>query len=172
MDYDDYFELNTISQINMLEKNDILDYLEYTYKDNFSASKFNLTQFPRIAIISGYYAMHDISKLYLAIKYNIKFTKPSVHDAVIKALKKLVKKQEILDLIDSANQEFVKIQRLDYFLSKGKAYREKTQYYTGSSYSKEEIINIATNFLNNIVSHYIEIVETLIKEEVEKKDDN
>lgn len=160
--YEDYLESGTIKTIDILEKKDIIEFLSQTYQDNLQASLFNLEKFPRWSIISGYYAMHDISKLYLAIKYELKFTKPSVHDALIKALKKLISKKDILDLIDKGNEEFIKIQRLDYFLAKGKYHREKTQYYTSKSYLKLEVVEIAKHFLEQIVKPYIKIIEEMI----------
>ena len=90
MNYEDYFEIGTIKKVSFIEKKDIKLFLEYTFKDNQYTSKNIINVHPRWSIISGYYAMHDISKLFLLEEYDIQFTKPSVHDAVIKALKKLM----------------------------------------------------------------------------------
>lgn len=169
MDYDDYVESGTISSISLVEKRYISQFLEYTYKDNVKACKDLVNTHPRWSIISGYYAMHDISKLYLLLAFDIEFTKPSVHDAVIKALKKLVPKKDIIQYLENADSEFKKIQRLDYFLAKGKEHREKTQYYTALSYSNKEVSVKAQQFYNSIVKNYISIIEELINEELVKE---
>lgn len=164
MDYYDYLESGTIKEVNFLEKQDIKQFLEFTTKDNKKTSDDLLNSHPRWSIISGYYAMHDISKLYLLLKYNLQFTKPSVHDAVIKALKFLVKKKEIVNLIEEGEDEFKKIQKLDYFLAKGKHNREKTQYYTPLSFNQQQIKEIANHFNENIVTPYLKIVNALIED--------
>ena len=167
--YFDYLESKTIQKVTFLEKENIKEFLEFTYKDDLKTSISIKDNHFRYSIISGYYAMHDISKLYLLEKFNIKFTKPSVHDAVIKALKKLVKKNEIINYIEKSNKEFSKIQKLDYFLMKGKLSREKTQYYTNNNFNFEKLKEDSNNFIENIVKPYIKIVEKLIEEE---KNDN
>jgi len=165
MDYNDYFERGTITKVNIIEKKDIRLFLEFTYKDNLKVSKDLIISYPRWSIISGYYAMHDISKLYLLLDFDLKFSKPSVHDAVIKALKELVKKEKIISLIEKGDSEFARIQKLDYFLAKGKSNREKTQYYTMLSFSEEDLIDVAQSFYKNIVVPYIKIVEKLLVRE-------
>jgi len=165
--YFDYLESKTIQKVTFLEKENIKEFLEFTYKDDLKTSISIKDNHFRYSIISGYYAMHDISKLYE--KFNIKFTKPSVHDAVIKALKELVKKDEIINYIEKSNKEFSKIQKLDYFLMKGKLSREKTQYYTNNNFNFEKLKKDSNNFIENIVKPYIKIVEKLIEEE---KNDN
>lgn len=164
MNYEDYFEIGTIKKVSFIEKKDIKLFLEYTFKDNQYTSKNIINDHPRWSIISGYYAMHDISKLFLLEEYDIQFTKPSVHDAVIKALKKLIQKKDIIHLIEDADKEFKKIQKLDYFLSKGKEHREKTQYYTMLSFDEKQIQEIAEEFNANIVEPYIKLIKRLLEE--------
>jgi hypothetical protein len=165
MNYKEYLELGTIEKVSIIEKKDIRQFLEYTYIDNKKTSQDLCTTHPRWSIISGYYAMHDISRLYLLLRFDIKITKPSAHDAVIKALRELVKKKELVALLEEAQKDYSKIQRLDYQLSKGKEHREKTQYYTLTSFNKEQIKQKAKQFFEEIVVSYIEILERLLEKE-------
>lgn len=60
------FRENKISRISELELDRYTNFFENSYKDNLNHSKENLTKFPRWSIVSGYYAMHDIAKLFIA----------------------------------------------------------------------------------------------------------
>ena len=71
---EEYRELGTIKDLPPNEKEVYLSFLETTYKENLQASDFLLIKFPRWSIIAGYYAMHYVSKLYFAKKYNFKFS--------------------------------------------------------------------------------------------------
>ena len=164
MNYQDYLNSGTIKKISFLEKKDIKLFLEYTSSDNEKTSKSLIESHSRWSIISGYYAMHDLSELYLLLKFDLQFTKPSVHDAVIKALKELVDKKEVINLIEEGNTQFKKVQKLDYFLAKGKENREKTQYYTILSFNEFEIKKIAFEFNKKVVEPYLKIIKKLIKE--------
>src|SRR3989344_6691713 len=76
-----------ISKISELELERYVSFFDNSYKDNLEHSKANLTKFSRWAIISGYYAMHDITKLLLAKKFRIK-VESEVHATTI-ILKKI-----------------------------------------------------------------------------------
>lgn len=79
-----------ITRINELELGRYVNFFENSYSDNLEHSKANLIKFPHWAIISGYYAMHDITKLLLAKKFRIKI-EFEVHATTIKVLRELIK---------------------------------------------------------------------------------
>lgn len=68
---DALFKEGKIVRINEFESERYINFFENSYKDNLEHSKANIIQSPRWSIISGYYAMHDITKLFLAKKFGI-----------------------------------------------------------------------------------------------------
>lgn len=63
------------SKISRIKETELTRYIEFyteSYNDNFKHSESNLNSYPRWSIISGYYAMHDISKLLIAKVYHLK----------------------------------------------------------------------------------------------------
>ncbi|MEW6063010.1 MAG: hypothetical protein AB1571_01400 [Nanoarchaeota archaeon] len=153
------FKEGKISRINELELNRYINFFEKSYLDNLGHSKANITAFPRWSIISGYYAMHDITKLLLAKKFRIKI-EFEVHATTIKVLDELIKNKEILKLIQEGYKEFISLAN---DLAEAKEDRVKVQYYTGTDFMKEEYIKRAKEFLNNIVLPYLEKMIGLIK---------
>ncbi|MFH1398483.1 MAG: hypothetical protein ABIG95_00025, partial [Candidatus Woesearchaeota archaeon] len=119
-------------------------------------------KFPRWSIISGYYAMHDVSKLFLAKQFNLKFSQPAVHGAVIQALRELVKRQDIICLIEEAREQFENIVLLHLSLKQGREEREKVQYY--SEKTAEVNPQKTYYFLDRLVKPYIMLIEKLIGE--------
>lgn len=97
-----------VSKIKEFELNRYKNFLESSYKNNLRHSKANMTNFPRWSIISGYYAMHDITKLFLAIKFKIKIEK-EVHSTTISLFKELTKNKELYNLIKSGYNEFLSL---------------------------------------------------------------
>lgn len=158
---EEYRQKGTIKDINPNEKQQYLNFLNDTYKDNVKASEFLLLKFPRWSIISGYYAMHDISKLFLGKNYNLKLNAPSVHVATIQALRELIKRTDILELMKQAEKEYDQIISLHLALLQGKDQREKSQYYTLQKV--ETTIQQASFFLEKIVKPYLQLLEELTK---------
>ena len=148
------------------EKEQYISFLNVTYEDNLKASEFLLIKFPRWCIISGYYAMHDISKLYLARRYGLKFSQPKVHAAVIQALRELVKKEDIIKLMEKAEEEYDEIISLHLALIRGRDEREKSQYYTSSSITPEVAVQKASYFLEKLVKPYIKIIRKMVKDDI------
>lgn len=148
-----------ISKINELEINRYINFFENSYKDNLELCKSIADNFPRWGIISGYYAMHDITKLFLAKKFRIKI-ELEVHSTTIKVLKYLIKSKELINLIEGGYKEF---KYLANDLSEAKKERVKVQYYTGTEFMKEKYKEKAKEFLNNIVLPYIEKISGLIE---------
>ena len=96
MDLDKFLKQGKISKIIETEMPRYVNFFDNTYKENLEHTKFNLEKFPRWSIISGYYAMHDLSKLFLADKFSIK-VELNVHQTVIDILNELLKKLKYLN---------------------------------------------------------------------------
>ena len=61
-----------LSRISELELERYTNFFKHSYLDNFHHGQAVLKTFPRWSIISGYYAMHDITKLLLAKQFRLK----------------------------------------------------------------------------------------------------
>jgi UDP-N-acetylglucosamine:LPS N-acetylglucosamine transferase len=153
------FREGKISRISELELNRYINFFENSYKDNLNHSKENLTKFPRWSIISGYYAMHDIAKLFIAKKFRIKIRK-EVHSTTIKVLRVLSKRKDLPRLLEIGYKEF---KDLIIELEIARKERIKVQYYTGTTYLEKVYQNRAKYFLENIVVKFITKMERLIK---------
>lgn len=148
-----------ISKINELELHRYINFFESSYKDNLEHSKSNISLFPRWSIISGYYAMHDITKLLLAKRFRIKI-ELEVHATTIKVLDELIKNKEILTLIKEGYKEFLSLAN---DLVEAKKDRVKVQYYTGTEFMKEEYKKRSNEFLKNIVEPYLIKINRLLE---------
>jgi hypothetical protein len=153
------FEEGKISKINELELARYINFLENSYIDNLQHSEKNIESFPRWSIISGYYAMHDITKLFFAIKFRMKIDF-EVHSTTIKVLNELIKNKEILLLLEKGYREFLS---LASDLNEAKKERIKVQYYTGTKFLKEEYKKLAQEFFSQIVLIYIKKIKEVLK---------
>jgi len=160
------------NQLPATEKENYLEFHKLSYKDDLKHAEKNVLEFPRWSVISGYYAMHDLTKLFLANKFSIKITSPEIHAKTIRAIEFYIKddnlKKEILELLDKAKEIFFNAERLKekiipLLLKKGKQERAKSQYYA-EDYTNEKKVNSqkAVYFLDEIVKPYIKIVEGLL----------
>ncbi len=147
-----------ISRISELELSRYISFFENSYKDNLEHSKFAKEKFPRWSIISGYYAMHDITKLLLSKKFRLKVDL-EVHSTTIKALRELIHNNSLLDLIDRGYKEFL---FLANDLADAKKERVKTQYFTGTDYMMEEYKKRASEFIESVVEPCIEKIGRLL----------
>lgn len=152
-------EEGKIEKISELELERYVNFFENSYKDNLEHSKANGEKFPRWSIISGYYAMHDITKLLLAKKFRIKLV-AEVHATAIKALRELIKNKELLDLIERGYNEFL---TLANDLEEAKKQRVKVQYYTGTKFMEEEYKKRASEFQKAVVLPFIEKIKALLE---------
>jgi len=153
------FKEGKISRISELELNRYLSFFENSYKDNLNHSKENVMKFPRWSIISGYYAMHDITKLFIAKKFRIKVGK-EVHPTTIKVLKILSKRKDLPKLLEIGYKEF---KNLILELEIARKERIKVQYYTGTVYLEKVYRERANHFLKNIVEKFVSKMEKLIE---------
>jgi len=145
--------------IKELEIERYKNFLESSYKNNLRHSKANMISFPRWSIISGYYAMHDITKLFLAVKFKIKVEK-EVHATTIDAFKELIKNKELLELINFGYKEFLSLAQ---DLEEAKKERVKIQYYTNTRYLYEEYKKRAEDFFNRYSLNFITKMQKLLK---------
>ena len=159
MELDKFLKQGKISRIIETELPRYVNFFENTYKENLEHTKFNLEKFPRWSIISGYYAMHDITKLFLVKNLNIKI-EFEVHKTTIKILKEIIKDKELLRLLKIGYHEFITMAN---DLSKAKKERTRAQYYTGTEFAKEKYREKASDFLNKIVIPYLEKINNLIE---------
>jgi len=159
----DYKEQGTVKDITPEEKEYYEKFLEENYKDNMVASEYLAIKHPRWSVISGYYAMHDVSKLYLAKQFNLKFSFPEIHAAVIQALRELVDNKKVLELISKAEEEYEEIINLHLTLRRGKDEREKTQYYKSIETNSKVPMQKSSYFIEKLVKPYIKLVEDLMK---------
>ncbi len=148
-----------VSKINELELERYVNFFDKSYKNNLEHSKFVLEKFPRWSIISGYYAMHDIAKLFLAKEFRLKIDY-EVHATTIKVLKELIKNKEILNLIEKGYEEFI---NLANDLAEAKKDRVKVQYYTGTGYMEQEYKKRANEFLSKIVEPFLSKINELFE---------
>lgn len=148
-----------IKKIPDLEIERYVNFFESSYKDNFEHSKKNISEFPRWSIISGYYAMHDITKLFLAKKFNVKVDS-KVHKTVIIVMEELTKEEGVLELLKIGYEEFKKMAS-DLFEAKEE--RKKIQYYTGTEFMKKEYQKRALEFYNDIVLLYLNKINRMLK---------
>ena len=154
---DTLFKKKRMSRIKDLELERYLNFLESSYLDNFGHCKVVLSSFPRWSIISGYYAMHDITKFFIAKKFGIKIDF-KVHITTIIVIENLIKNKEISRMLGNAHKEFLS---LASDLDEAKNNRVKTQYYTGSSYSSKIYSNEAKRFLVEIKKYIAKIQELM-----------
>jgi hypothetical protein len=148
-----------ISRINELELARYVNFFESSYIDNLNHSKANLGTFSRWSIISGYYAMHDITKLLLAKKFRLKI-ELEVHSTTIKVMDSLIRNRELLSLMKRGYKEFISLAN---DLAEAKKERVKVQYYTGTEFMKEQYAKRANEFLENTVMPYLEKIKELLK---------
>ncbi|MEK6914587.1 MAG: hypothetical protein AABW83_02945 [Nanoarchaeota archaeon] len=159
MNIEKYIKNNFISKIVETELDRYINFFNNSYKDNLEHSKFVLNNFPRWSIISGYYAMHDITKLFLVKKFGIKIEN-KVHKTTIIIFKEIIEDKEILNLLELGYEEFIKMAN---DLSEAKKERLKLQYYTGSEFMAKEYKKKADIFLNEVVNPFVSKLNKLIK---------
>jgi hypothetical protein len=148
-----------ISRIGELEIERYINFFQNSYKDDLAHSNENVDKFPRWSIISGYYAMHDIAKLFLAKKFRIKILK-EVHSTTIKVMRIVSERKDLVKLLEIGYKEF---KRLIEELEIAKKERVKVQYYTGTPYLGSLYKKSAKEFLENIVKPFVQKMERLIE---------
>lgn len=149
-----------VSRINEMELARYLNFFENSYNDNIEHCLAVIKTFPRWSIISGYYAMHDITKLLLAKQYRLK-VEFKVHETTIKLLRELLRNKELTRLAEKGYKEFL---TLANDLAEAKKDRVKAQYYTGTEYIKQQHKKRAQEFLKETVEPYLHKMQKLTGE--------
>ena len=156
---DKHLKKGKISRIKEFEFERYRNFLGSSYKNNLRHSKANLTTFPGWSIISGYYAMHDIAKMFLAIKFKIKVER-DVHETTIKIFNEIIKDKELFRMIRAGYHEFISLAQ---DLEEAKRERVKVQYYTNTKYLYKEYKKRAEDFFNGISLAFVIKIEGLLK---------
>lgn len=148
-----------------------LKFHENAYKEDQEMADKVLADSPRWSVIMAYYAMHNISKLYLAKAHNLKISGEDVHAQTLFFISKYVKQESkrIIPLLKQAKEEYDSIISssiwvIPQLLSKGRDERTKVQYYdiSKAGKSKIELMQAAQYFISNFMAPYIKIMEGLI----------
>lgn len=171
-DYDLYENLPEV------EKESWIKFHENAYKDDLKHTEKDLIEFPRWSIISGYYSMHDITKLYLGKIHNVKIVGENIHSKTLKCLSKFIQdekeKEKVIELLKKAEISFFNVMRLEekiipLMLRKGKTERGKTQYY--SKDFSDTTSQKSVYFFDNIVKPYVGIMEGMLIEKKSEQDE-
>jgi len=159
MNFEHFLKKKLASKIIESELPRYVNFFGNSYNENLEHSKDNIKKFPRWSIISGYYAMHDMAKLFLAKNFRIKIDF-NVHKTTIGILKELIKDKEILELLEIGYKEFTEMAN---DLAEARKERAKVQYYTGSEFMKEKYREKSQEFLNSTVIPYINKMANMLK---------
>lgn len=163
-----------------IEKATYLDFHKWAYKDNLELAEYVLEKSPRWTIIINYFAMHDITKLYLGKIHNKKISGTNVHAKTIRVLKECIEekqtKEKIIEELEKAKRKYELFVEGDEtiilnILKQAREERSKYQYYQNrfsSSIFEEKVKEEAKDFLNNTTKPFIEFMENLMKEKSEK----
>lgn len=146
-----------ISRINELERARYLLFYTVSHNDNIKHSIFVMDTFPRWSIISGYYAMHDATKLFIAKAYGYKIDE-DVHSTTIKLLGVILKDDDLVGLFESGYGEYRKMAGELYG---AREERRRAQYYTGTSFAADYFRKRARKFHEEIVEPYLDKLSVL-----------
>jgi hypothetical protein len=152
------FDDERISRISETELERYLSFFENSYHDNLAHCEYVIESYPRWSIISGYYAMHDVTKLYIAKDYRIKI-EADVHRTTIEVLNEILKDDETIALFESGYEEY---RDMADDLYNAKKERAKAQYYTGTPFSSADFKRKSRKFHDEKVEPYIEKINVLI----------
>lgn len=148
-----------LTRIKETELGRYLQFFSASHQDNLGHAKGTAHTHPRWSIISGYYAMHDITKLLIAKLYRLKVEQP-VHTTTIKALKAIIKDKETLQRLETGYDTF---RALAEDLADAKKERVKVQYYTGTAFLKKKYERRAQEFLATTVEPYIKSINEVLE---------
>ena len=154
------------------ERENFLLFHESAFKEDIELSRRIVADFPRWSIISGYYAMHDITKWYLGKRFNIKIGPPDIHGQTVRALEQFIEdptlKTRVIQLLRNAKDIYFDVERLkektlSALLKKGRQDRAKSQYYSSDFSHKSDLsVKRAGDFLKTIVEPYVRLVQELM----------
>lgn len=149
------FKSGKITRIIETEKERYLNFFSNSYKENLQLCKHIQNDYPRWSIIAGYYAMHDLAKLFLADEFSIK-VEINFHKTVIIIFRELVKNIELSKMLNLGYDELIKLLN-DLVIAKKQ--RTKAQYYTGTEFMKNKYKKEAQLFFNETVLPFIDKIK-------------
>lgn len=163
----------TWTELPATEKQNYILFHRNSFQEDLKHAEKNILEFPKWSIISGYYCMHNITKMFLAEKFNIKISSPNIHIKTVEALEYFIKdeklKSKLIELLKGAKDVYYSAERLKEktlptLLKRGKQERGKAQYYS-EDYTEKTIINPqkASYFLETIVIPYLKLIEGLME---------
>ena len=156
-----FFKSKRISRIIETERERYLNFFSISYKENLEHCRFVIEKYPRWSIISGYYAMHDLTKLFLADKFSIKIDF-NVHQTTLDVFKELIKDKEIISMLALGYDELIKMMN---DLAVARKQRTKAQYYTGTKFMHEKYRQEARLFFDKTVIPFIQKLKSLKESE-------
>ncbi len=159
LNYEYLVKIGTIKKLPEVEKHKYIEFHDKLWKDDIKVAEKLVNENPRWSIIAGYYAMHNISKMILALKFNIKISGKYVHAAVIESLKKYFREHNLADKLKNAAMNMT-LDEIPELLEIARRERSKAQYY--SNRNTEISSKKAKEFLNEIVYPFIEVVKRYV----------
>jgi len=169
-----YKKVYNMENLTAKEKEMWIWFHENSYREDLKLAKDILLKYLRWSVIAAYYAMHDVSKLYLGKIHNIKIVGEKTHARTIELLKEYVKeskeKEKVIVLLGKAKDEFETLFRLNekalpLLLRQGRQERTKAQYYSFEKETSIFDINFsknATYFIDKIAEPFIKIMEKML----------
>lgn len=160
------------TELPATEKENYLGFHRNAFEEDLRHAEKNTLEFPRWSIISGYYCMHDVTKFFLAEKFNAKMSSPEIHKKTIEAVEHFIKndelKKKLLILLRDAKEIYYSAERLKErtlptLLRRGKQERGRAQYYS-EDYTRGTKVNSqkAAYFLETVVKPYVELIRGLM----------
>lgn len=155
-----------MTNLSPIERETWITFHETAYKEDLLLAGKITKEHPRWAIVIGYYAMHDIVKLYLGKIHNIKIIPPEVHRKTIDELRRVLieseEKRKILLLLEQAEKELLKfgVEAIPDLLETARTERGKAQYYS-REFKKIDYSTKAQSFVDKIVKTFVKIMEGL-----------
>jgi hypothetical protein len=105
MKYEDFVKLGTVRKLPEIEKKTYISFHEKAWKEDLETARNLVEKSPKWSVIAGYYAMHNLTKLFLAKKFNLKISGKFVHAATIEALRKFLKDKTLVKKLECALDE-------------------------------------------------------------------
>ena len=138
------------------------------YREDLELSRTLLARSPRWSIITGYYAMHNLAKLYLGAEHGIRITGEHIHESVVreldKALRHTSERKRLLDLLATADAAFKGLQQpreVAELLERGRRNRSAANYYLREGSTAIVQMDQAKQFQDGVVKVFVAIMERM-----------
>lgn len=159
------------SIMDITEKEIYVEWHNYAYQDDLESAEELIEKHPRNAIVLGYYAMHNIAKMYLGDVFSIKIPKDDTHSVTLKALKEKIAKEvtrkRVVELMKKAQEEYEifskpKPEMLSALYRYGKSERASNSYYHSKQKAEKRAESEKVQeFIETIVKPFIQIMKEL-----------